>query len=69
VYSPEPLRVGEKKEYDHKADIYSFAIVLWQLVTNEEPFPDVPNSLFVPYLVSQVKSNINLFLIKTHHPF
>ncbi|CAD5325430.1 unnamed protein product [Arabidopsis thaliana] len=53
VYSPEPLRVGEKKEYDHKADIYSFAIVLWQLVTNEEPFPDVPNSLFVPYLVSQ----------------
>ncbi|EFH54023.1 hypothetical protein ARALYDRAFT_348178 [Arabidopsis lyrata subsp. lyrata] len=54
VCSREPLRVGEKKEYDHKADVYSFAIVLWELVTNKEPFASVISSLVVPYLVSKV---------------
>lgn len=24
--------------YDEKADVYSFAVVLWELITREEPF-------------------------------
>ncbi|KAF9598585.1 hypothetical protein IFM89_028212 [Coptis chinensis] len=29
-----PLLRREKKHYDHKVDIYSFSIVLWELLTN-----------------------------------
>ncbi|MDP2436532.1 MAG: protein kinase [archaeon] len=28
------------KEYDETADVYSFGIVLWEMVTGQEPFPD-----------------------------
>jgi hypothetical protein len=30
--------VLEQKPYDERADVYSFAIVLWELVTQLEPF-------------------------------
>ncbi|KAF9615920.1 hypothetical protein IFM89_027166 [Coptis chinensis] len=33
-----PLLRGEKKHYDHKVDIYSFSIVLRELLTNLTPF-------------------------------
>ncbi|KAJ8770800.1 hypothetical protein K2173_021447 [Erythroxylum novogranatense] len=41
--APEVIRtedhiVGEKKRYDRKVDVYSFAIVFWELLTNELPF-------------------------------
>ncbi|CAN1814218.1 Serine/threonine/tyrosine-protein kinase HT1 [Linum perenne] len=29
---------GTKKHYDHKVDVYSFAIILWELLTNESPY-------------------------------
>ncbi|KAF7828826.1 G-box-binding factor 1 [Senna tora] len=38
LFSKDPLPKGAKKCYDHKADVYSFAIVLWTLVTNRIPF-------------------------------
>ncbi|KAF5205170.1 kinase [Thalictrum thalictroides] len=38
LYSTVPLHRGEKKHYDHKVDIYSFSIVLWELLTNSTPF-------------------------------
>jgi hypothetical protein len=31
---------GAKIGYDHKADVYSFAITLWSLIKNETPFKD-----------------------------
>ncbi|GAV89549.1 Pkinase_Tyr domain-containing protein [Cephalotus follicularis] len=38
LFSQEPLSIGGKKHYDHKVDVYSFSIVLWELLTNKLPF-------------------------------
>ncbi|XP_058081800.1 serine/threonine/tyrosine-protein kinase HT1-like [Magnolia sinica] len=43
LYSTVTLRRGDKKHYDHKVDIYSFAIVLWELLTNRMPFEGMSN--------------------------
>jgi serine/threonine protein kinase len=43
LYSTVTLRNGEKKHYDHKVDVYSFAIVLWELITNRMPFDGMSN--------------------------
>ncbi|XP_068654178.1 serine/threonine/tyrosine-protein kinase HT1-like [Aristolochia californica] len=41
LYSTVTLK--EKKHYTHKVDIYSFAIVLWELITNRTPFEGMSN--------------------------
>jgi hypothetical protein len=38
LQAPEVIR---HEEYSNKADVYSFAILLWQLLTREEPFAPV----------------------------
>ncbi|RDX62415.1 Serine/threonine-protein kinase STY17, partial [Mucuna pruriens] len=38
LFSKDPLPKGAKKCYDHKADVYSFAMVLWALIKNRTPF-------------------------------
>lgn len=43
LYSTVTLRHGEKKHYNHKVDVYSFAIVLWELLTNRMPFEGMSN--------------------------
>ncbi|KAM0944177.1 putative dual-specificity kinase TKL-Pl-4 family [Dioscorea sansibarensis] len=43
LYSTVTLRHGEKKHYNHKVDIYSFAIVLWELLHNRLPFEGMSN--------------------------
>eukprot|EP01018_Ginkgo_biloba_P037505 Gb_11382 [translate_table: standard] len=43
LYSTVTLRHGEKKHYNHKVDIYSFSIVLWELLTNRMPFEGMSN--------------------------
>nr|AHL77718.1 mitogen activated kinase kinase kinase Raf37 [Brassica napus] len=52
IFSHEALQVGEKKEYDHKVDVYSFAIVFWELLTNKVPFKG-KNNIFVAYAASK----------------
>ncbi|CAL9117975.1 Protein kinase domain containing protein [Musa troglodytarum] len=37
------LRHGEKKHYNHKVDVYSFSIVLWELLHNRLPFEGMSN--------------------------
>uniref|UniRef100_A0A0D9WL58 Protein kinase domain-containing protein n=1 Tax=Leersia perrieri TaxID=77586 RepID=A0A0D9WL58_9ORYZ len=43
LYSTVTLRHGEKKHYNHKVDVYSFAIVLWELLHNKMPFEGMSN--------------------------
>ncbi|KAL3525418.1 hypothetical protein ACH5RR_013790 [Cinchona calisaya] len=38
LFSIDPLKVGVKKPYNHKVDVYSFSMVLWELLTNNTPF-------------------------------
>ncbi|KAI6695369.1 hypothetical protein NL676_023079 [Syzygium grande] len=38
LYSTEPCPRGTKRHYDHKADVYSFSLILWELLTNKTPF-------------------------------
>jgi serine/threonine protein kinase len=38
--APEVL---QGKPYDESADLYSFGIVLWELLTQENPFPNIEN--------------------------
>ncbi|XP_010547492.1 PREDICTED: serine/threonine-protein kinase HT1-like [Tarenaya hassleriana] len=52
LFSREPLLIGEKKHYDHKVDVYSFAIVFWELLTNKTPFHG-KNSISVAYATSK----------------
>ncbi|KAK9108217.1 hypothetical protein Syun_024228 [Stephania yunnanensis] len=43
LYSTVTLRHGEKKHYNHKVDVYSFAIVFWELLHNRLPFEGMSN--------------------------
>lgn len=43
LYSTVTLRNGEKKHYNHKVDVYSFSIVMWELLTNRMPFEGMSN--------------------------
>ncbi|XP_073157568.1 serine/threonine/tyrosine-protein kinase HT1-like [Henckelia pumila] len=45
MFSVAALRVGEKKYYDHKVDVYSFSMILWELLTNSTPFKGRSNVL------------------------
>jgi serine/threonine protein kinase len=56
LYSTVTLRHGVKKHYNHKVDAYSFAIVLWELLTNRMPFEDPEN--MPPPMVIASKNNI-----------
>ncbi|XVF59583.1 hypothetical protein PTKIN_Ptkin07bG0287600 [Pterospermum kingtungense] len=52
LYSKDPLPIGAKKHYDHKVDVYSFSIVLWELLTNKAPFKGRDN-VTVAYATSK----------------
>ncbi|XP_042442289.1 serine/threonine-protein kinase STY13-like [Zingiber officinale] len=37
------LKRGQKKHYDHKVDVYSFGLVLWEMLHNQLPFQGMSN--------------------------
>ncbi|XP_030529639.1 serine/threonine/tyrosine-protein kinase HT1-like [Rhodamnia argentea] len=38
LYSIEPCPRGTRRHYDHKVDVFSFSLILWELLTNTTPF-------------------------------
>ncbi|KAL9327034.1 hypothetical protein ACSQ67_007679 [Phaseolus vulgaris] len=38
LFSKDPLSKGEKKCYDHRVDIHSFAMAMWAIIKNQTPF-------------------------------
>ncbi|KAI9164716.1 hypothetical protein LWI28_000746 [Acer negundo] len=52
LFSRDPIPNGVKKHYDHKVDVYSFAIVMWELMTNKAPFKGRDN-ISVAYAASK----------------
>lgn len=46
--APEVIR---HEQYDDKADVYSYAVVLWELVERKDPYGEL-NAFQVPYLVA-----------------
>eukprot|EP01118_Nematostelium_gracile_P000928 TRINITY_DN1091_c0_g1_i1.p1 TRINITY_DN1091_c0_g1~~TRINITY_DN1091_c0_g1_i1.p1 ORF type:complete len:533 (-),score=127.27 TRINITY_DN1091_c0_g1_i1:144-1694(-) len=41
LWMPPEVLLG--KEVDAKADVYSFGIVMWEIITGQEPFPEMEN--------------------------
>ncbi|GAA0173047.1 hypothetical protein Leryth_022325 [Lithospermum erythrorhizon] len=51
MFSAQPMKVGVKKHYDHKVDVYSFSLILWEMITNSTPFKG-RTSILVAYAAS-----------------
>ncbi|KAF0701288.1 Aste57867_8217 [Aphanomyces stellatus] len=43
--APEVLAEEEQTRYSLKVDVYSFAIICWQLYTGKQPYSDIPGSV------------------------
>ncbi|XP_059654949.1 serine/threonine-protein kinase STY13-like [Cornus florida] len=53
LFSIDPLKLGLKKHYDHVI-VYSFSMVLWELLTNVTPYKG-RNSIMVAYAAATVR--------------
>ncbi len=48
-----PMTVLRNEKYDEKCDVFSFAVVLWELVTREEPWKDLQVKKKISYLTQK----------------
>ena len=61
MFSVDPLKLGVKKRYNRKVDVYSFSMVLWELLTNSTPFKG-RNNVMVAYAAAMVCPEIFIIL-------
>lgn len=40
--APEVLTADVQTEYNEKADVYSFGMILWEMVSRRRPFTELP---------------------------
>ncbi|KAF8409923.1 hypothetical protein HHK36_002442 [Tetracentron sinense] len=59
MYSPDTLQCAGKKHYDHKVDVYSFSMVLWELLTNCMPFKGRNNIQIVYAVAKKVRPSVD----------
>ncbi|KAM4823487.1 receptor-interacting serine/threonine-protein kinase 2 [Urocitellus parryii] len=50
---PENYEPGQKSRASVKHDIYSYAVIMWEVLSRKQPFEDVTNPLQIMYSVSQ----------------
>ncbi|XP_011887170.1 PREDICTED: receptor-interacting serine/threonine-protein kinase 2 isoform X1 [Cercocebus atys] len=50
---PENYEPGQKSRASIKHDIYSYAVITWEVLSRKQPFEDVTNPLQIMYSVSQ----------------
>lgn len=50
---PEDYEPGQKARASVKHDIYSYAVIMWEVLSRKQPFEDVTNPLQIMYSVSQ----------------
>ncbi|KAG4941367.1 Serine/threonine-protein kinase HT1 [Glycine soja] len=61
LFSKDPLSKGAKKCYDHKADVYSFSMVLWALIKNQTPFKGRSNLLAAYATAKNMRPSVEEF--------
>ena len=53
-FNKKEVFINDKHGYGEKADVYSFAMIMWEMTTRKEPFHEMP-SFSVPVAVSEGK--------------
>ncbi|KAL5099399.1 hypothetical protein RYX36_003726 [Vicia faba] len=61
ILSKDPLPKGAKKSYDHKADVYSFAMVLWCMIKNQTPFKDRKDFMAAYATINNMRPSLDDF--------
>ncbi|KAJ1415287.1 Serine-threonine/tyrosine-protein kinase, catalytic domain [Sesbania bispinosa] len=61
LFNKDPLPKGTKKFYDRKADVYSFAMVLWSIIKNQTPFKERKDLMAAYAAVNNLRPSVDEF--------
>ncbi|WVZ21214.1 hypothetical protein V8G54_008536 [Vigna mungo] len=68
LYSTVTLRQEEKKHYNNKVHVYSFGVVLWELLTNRMPFEGMSNLQAAYVAAFKIIRMLNAFIFTLSPP-